>query len=129
MSAQDAARASALSKRNKANRRKGAGFEADLIHGLRDAGYDVEGLRKAGSNDEGDLSVKDSYGVTLVEAKNAAKFEPANFMGQAEVEAGNYAKRRRLLDEDVTPVAIVKRRGHNWRKAYVLTTVEHYFDL
>ena len=117
-------------KRNRANRRRGKTWESEIRNGLRSAGIDVETLRQTGTKDEGDLVVRRPDGKhVVVEAKNAA-FQPGTFIGEAEVEALHYAEHRpHLSPDDVTPIVIVKRRGANWKKAYVLTTVEHYFDL
>ncbi len=115
--------------RNKRNRGAGKRFEKEILDGLRAAGEDVEKLRDTGTRDEGDLVVREGDGYfTVIEAKNA-KFEPGVFMAEAELEARHFAEHRGLAADKVTPVAIVKRRGHGIRKAYVLTTVEHYFDL
>ncbi|OKI45130.1 hypothetical protein [Micromonospora sp. CB01531] len=125
---------SEVAKRNKANRRKGAQWQTDFREGMRGEGFDVETLALAGKEDEGDTVVKDPKGffnpaIILVEQKNAAKFEPSTFVKEAEAEWKNYAKHRGLDPATILPVAVVKRRGHGWRKAYVLTTVEHIFGL
>ncbi|MEV0437806.1 hypothetical protein AB0I84_00680 [Streptomyces spectabilis] len=118
-----------IASRNRANRRKGAQWETDLREGLRAAGEDVESLRLAGIEDEGDLVVRESDGQYLViEAKNA-KFTPGPFLDEAMRERENFAKHRGLDPDVVESVVVVKRRGKSWRKAFVLTTVEEYFDL
>ena len=124
---------SAASARNKANRGKGKRWESELREGFRkECGFDIEKLRDTGAKDEGDLVLRDIVDgetfFTVIEAKNA-KFEPGVFMAEAELEGKHFAEHRGLDADKVTPVAIVKRRGHGFRKAYVLTTVEHYFDL
>lgn len=118
--------------RNKANRGKGKRWESELREGFRGVDMDVEKLRDTGTRDEGDLVLRDivdgeTY-FTVIEAKNA-KFEPGVFMAEAELEGKHFAEHRGLDADKVTPVAIVKRRGHGFRQAFVLTTVEHYFDL
>jgi Holliday junction resolvase len=118
-----------IAARNKRNKRKGADWESDLRDGLRTEGFDVESLRLAGAEDEGDMVIREGNGKYLViEAKNA-KFEPGVFLGQAIVERENFAKHRSLNIEDVDSIVVVKRRGKNWRKAFVLTTVEDYLGL
>ncbi|MBQ0949267.1 hypothetical protein KBZ75_13765 [Streptomyces sp. RK76] len=118
-----------MAARNKRNKRKGADWESDLREGLREEGFDVESLRLAGKEDEGDLVIREDDGKYLViEAKNA-KFEPGVFLGEAIVERENFAKHRGLDLEDVESIVVVKRRGKNWRKAFVLTTVEDYLGL
>ncbi|MGW8953520.1 hypothetical protein [Streptomyces sp. NPDC055709] len=118
-----------IAARNKRNKRVGAQWETDLREGLRSEGFDVESLRLAGKEDEGDMVVREEGGRFLViEAKNA-KFEPGVFLGEAIVERENFAKHRGLDLENVESIVVVKRRGKNWRKAFVLTTVEDYLGL
>ncbi|QBI99398.1 holliday junction resolvase [Streptomyces phage Caelum] len=118
-----------IAARNKRNKRVGAQWETDLREGLRGEGFDVESLRLAGKEDEGDMVVREGDGKYLViEAKNA-KFEPGVFLGEAIVERENFAKHRGLDLDDVESIVVVKRRGKNWRHAFVLTTVEDYLGL
>ncbi|MEU0674448.1 hypothetical protein ABZ330_16410 [Streptomyces sp. NPDC006172] len=118
-----------VAARNRRNKRKGAEWETELRDGLRGDGFDIESLRLAGAEDEGDMVIRESNGTYLViEAKNA-KFEPGVFLGEALVERENFAKHRGLDLENVESIVVVKRRGKNWRKAFVLTTVEDYFGL
>lgn len=119
-------------KRNRANKRKGARWELDIRKGLRAAKkfISVEGLKRTGAKDEGDLYVLlDDNRFIVVEAKDKGRFEPGVYMAEAELEAKHFAENRGLDSKQVVPVAIVKRRNANWKKAYVLTTVEHYFGL
>ncbi|WP_282703772.1 hypothetical protein [Streptomyces sp. CC219B] len=118
-----------IARRNKANKRRGADWEIELMAGLRSVGEDVERLRLTGAEDEGDLAVREDDGLfTIIEAKNA-KFEPGPFLDEAERERLNYAKHRGIAPDRVESIVVVKRRGKNWRKAFVLTTVEAYFGL
>ncbi|MGI5530132.1 hypothetical protein ACQEVX_22915 [Streptomyces syringium] len=118
-----------VAARNRRNKQAGARWEAELRDELRNAGFDVERLRLTGRDDEGDLVVRLFDGRFLViEAKNA-RFEPGVFVGEAEAERENFAQHRDLDPAAVDSVVIVRRRGANWRRAYVLTTVERYFDL
>ncbi|MFF3249755.1 hypothetical protein ACFYWP_01825 [Actinacidiphila glaucinigra] len=118
-----------VAARNRRNKRKGADWESELRDGLRGDGFDIESLRLAGAEDEGDMVVREGDGRYLViEAKNA-KFEPGVFIGEAIAERENFAKHRGLDLDDVEAIVVVKRRGKNWRQAFVLTTVEDYFGL
>ncbi|MET9861942.1 hypothetical protein ABZY93_21995 [Streptomyces smyrnaeus] len=113
------------------NKRKGAEWECDLRDGLREVGEDIERLHLNGKDDEGDLVIRgkgDTVPYLVIEAKNA-KFEPGVFVGEMETEVENFRKHRTLPVGDVDGIVIVKRRGKNWRHAFVLTTVERYFDL
>ncbi len=118
-------------KRSRASKRRGADFETDLVTLLREAGLDVERLTKTGREDEGDLVVKTPDGsVTVVEAKNEKSIDLPGYLREAFAEEGNYIKHRPGLNPDaVEAVAIVKARGRNARKAYVVSTVERFFGL
>jgi hypothetical protein len=120
--------------RNARNRRAGARWQADLRDGLRATGLDVERLVLAGAEDEGDLIVRIDPTVApgrryvVIEAK-AGAMHPAEFVRQAGVEAAHFAFHRGLDLSDVTGIAVIKRRGSNWRDAYVLTSLRDYFGL
>lgn len=121
-----------IASRNKRNRRAGARWQADLRDGLRQEGFDIERLALAGTEDEGDhviragqMPVRD---FIIVEAK-AGEMHAAAFVRQARTEADNFARHRSIDPCVVTGVAVVKRRGANWKDAYVLTTVRDYFGL
>ncbi|MFE9254014.1 hypothetical protein [Streptomyces sp. NPDC006879] len=116
------------SARNKRNKRKGSQWESDLRDGLRGEGFDVESLRLAGKEDEGDMVVRLGGEFLVIEAKNA-KLEPATFVREASVERLNFAKHRGLDEQAVSSIAVVKARGKSWRQAYVLTTLENYLGL
>ncbi|MEU8621440.1 hypothetical protein [Streptomyces sp. NPDC048623] len=116
------------SARNKRNKRKGSQWESDLRDGLRSEGFDVESLRLAGAEDEGDMVLRLGSEFLVIEAKNA-KLEPATFVREAGVERLNFAKHRGLDEKAVLSIAVVKARGKSWRQAYVLTTLESYLGL
>ncbi|WP_329793904.1 hypothetical protein V1227_19035 [Lentzea sp. DG1S-22] len=118
-------------KRNAANRRRGAQWQSDLRNGLRDAGLDVERLVLTGKEDEGDLVVRDFANpgeFVVIEAK-AGQLHVTEFVRQALAEGGHFAKHRNLDRARVASIAVVKRRGMNWKDALVLTTVGDYFGL
>ena len=123
-----------VSRRNARNRRAGARWQADLRDGLREAGFDIERLALTGAEDEGDHVVRlrpaelPVRRFVVIEAK-AGALHPAEFVRQAELEAGHFAYHRGLALGEVSGIAVVKRRGANWRDAYVLTTVRDYFGL
>lgn len=108
--------------------RKGPAWEIQLLKYLREHKLDAERLRLTGKEDEGDLVVRDG-GVVVVEAKNEKKVDLAGYLREAEEEAIHYAKHRGLDPQDVTAVAIVKRRNHGAGKAYVVMTVDTFFDI
>ena len=111
------------------NKQAGAAWETMLLKGLREKGFEVERLRLAGRNDEGDLAIRhDAEDWTIIEAKSGA-MHAADFIRQIEVERANFAKSRNLTEEATEGIVVVKRRGEPWNKAYVLTTLDHYLGI
>ncbi|MFI5840521.1 hypothetical protein ACIA8K_12515 [Catenuloplanes sp. NPDC051500] len=117
------------------NKRRGAAFEIDLMNELRSAGLDAERLRLAGRDDEGDLVVRRTRSIddpvldyTVIEAKSGA-MHPLQFVREAEIERANFARHRGLSLDLVDGLVVVKAPRQPIRKAYVLTTLERYFDL
>lgn len=122
-----------VSRRNTRNRRAGARWQSVLRDGLRDAGLDIERLALAGVEDEGDHVVRLDAGLparqfVVIEAK-AGVLHPAEFVRQAELEAGHFAYHRGLPAAEVTGIAVIKKRGASFRDAYVLTSLRDYFGL
>lgn len=123
-----------VARRNARNRRAGARWQTDLRDGLRDAGYDIERLALVGVRDEGDHVVRlaarplPARRFVVIEAK-AGVLHPADFVRQAGEEAAHFAYHRGLTLDEVTGIAVAKRRGANWRDAYVLTSLRDYFGL
>ncbi|MFI2672564.1 hypothetical protein ACH5AU_23890 [Streptomyces albidoflavus] len=121
-----------IAARNRRNKRAGARWEAELRDKLRGAGLDIERLRLAGAEDEGDHVIRREpvrhRRYLITETKNA-KFEPGAFVKEALRERDNFAAHRGLDPRDVEVVTIVRRRGASWRHAYVLSTVQEFFDL
>jgi Holliday junction resolvase len=110
------------------NGAKGSRFEVELLNGLRDHGFDVERLRLTGTQDQGDLRVLDGHHI-VIEAKNQARIDLPGYLRELAEEKANYTKARRLDADAVEGVVIVKRRGKNWKEAYVVQTVRDYFEL
>ena len=115
-----------LSKRNKANKRKGAQYETDLITYLREQGMDAERLRLTGQYDEGDIaaSYPGAARVFVIEAKNTARHTLAEFVDESEKECRNYANKRGKEVSTTIPVVIMKRRNHGVDKSYVVMSLD-----
>lgn len=120
---------SPAARRAARNKRNGADWEIDLEEGFTAEGYDIARLHLNGQNDIGDLVIREEGGVHLVIEAKSGEFKPGTFIGEAERERVNYATKKGLPNDKVDSIVIVKRRGHTWRQAYVLTTVEDYFGL
>lgn len=107
-----------------ANKAKGSLFERDLLAYLRNEGYDAERLRLAGKDDEGDLVLKIGGLAFVLEAKNEKKMNLAGYVREAEVEAKNYARSRKL--PWVNFAALVKKRNAGIGEAYVVVPLHEW---
>jgi len=124
---------SAAARRATANRKKGSRWECDLRDSLRKASFDAERLRLNGREDEGDIVVRTTGRLhvpdfVVIEAKDAT-MDVNTFVKEALLEADNYARHRKLDRSRVEGVAVVKRRGKNWKESFVLTTLSEYLGL
>ncbi len=129
------------SKQSRANKRKGASFEIDLEKHLRSEmplrvyQRSVNRLARAGKLDRGDLSLKlqtkDGIDVTLIiEAKNAAKFTPSEWVDEAAKEAENYRISLNARDPGhIAPVVIAKRRNKPLSKSFVIMELDQFSQL
>ena len=129
------------SKQSRANKRKGASFEIDLEKHFRwELPLSVfqrgtTRLAKAGRLDRGDISLKlktkDNIDVTLIiEAKNAAKFTPSEWLDEASKEAENYLLSLNARDPGyIFPVVIAKRRNKPLSKSFVIMELENFSQL
>jgi hypothetical protein len=116
----------------KTNKRRGAGFEIDLVDWLRERGFDAERLRLAGSKDEGDVVVRiNSEAHVVIEAKAPGAgnaIDLAGWMKEAEVEVENYAKARGLDPNRVGYLLVIKARGKGIDQAYTVRRLGKYFQ-
>lgn len=110
-------------------------WQAEIRKNLRAVGFDIEQLVPTGKKDEGDHVIRlQSSGIwvppkcVVIEAK-AGKMHPAEFVREAAIEARRYADHRDLDPTRVMGIAVVKQRGKSWRDAYVLTTLDSFFQL
>lgn len=114
----------------------GRKYETDLLKYLREFGHDVERLRLAGAEDEGDLLVR-PVAVSgpprgpsrfVIEAKRTKSLDLSGWVKEAETEADNYARHRGL---DLTPpgfLAVHYARGKGIGKSYVTTTLDEWLS-
>jgi hypothetical protein len=111
----------------------GRRYQRDVMKYLRDVcGLDAELLHLAGAEDEGDILLRLDYGKAelgtdrfVIEAKREKGFHLAEWVGQAEVEADNYAKHRGLPYRPRF-VVVHARRNHGIHKSYVTTPLEEW---
>lgn len=116
------------SKQSRANKRKGSGWEVELVDYFRGLDLVAERLRLSGTNDEGDLwFVKDNK-FYIVEAKNTKGFNPGVWIKEAVVEAQNWLTKRKST-KPVIPIVIAKRRQHGVGKAYVIMELDTFMEV
>lgn len=113
----------------------GKKFEADLTTVLRGDGYDVERLRLAGVEDEGDILLRLSNDSLpprdrrfVIEAKREKGFHLGTWIKEAEVERDHYADHRGLDRSGVGFVVVHHARGKPLSKSYVTTTLEEWLS-
>ena len=95
---------------------------------LREHGFDVERLRQAGAQDEGDLVVKDGD-ITILEAKATRRLDTASGVKEAMAEKVNYAVHRGLDPADITGAMVWKVPGKGIGDALVIMKLSEYFDI
>ena len=129
------------SKKSRANKRKGASFEIDLEKYFRWTApvcayqQSTSRLARAGKLDRGDIALQlnslSDIPVTLViEAKNAAKFTPSEWVDEAKKEAENYRISLNSRDPGlISPVVIAKRRNKPLAKAFVIMELDEFSKL
>lgn len=91
-----------------AAKQKGTNFESFLAKGFSQFFDDpLERVVLHGREDQGDLWVPNTRGLIVVEAKNRRQMALAEWVDEAQVEAGNVSKTRNVLGG----VVVHKRRG------------------
>lgn len=107
---------------------KGGAFESAVMRYMRDKGFDIERLRLAGKEDEGDLVVKDG-GITILECKATRRLDTAAGVAQAMVEKQNYAKHRGFDPETVTGAMLWKVPGKGIGQSLIIMPLDEFFDV
>lgn len=120
------------SKQAKANKRKGAAFEIDIVQFLRDKFLHAERLTKAGKDDEGDVVVRVKDLAVVLECKNEKSIDLSGYMNEATVEARNWEAKR--IHEPspaalVIGAAVVKRRNSSIHKSYLVMEADDFAAL
>lgn len=108
-----------MANRNKA---KGTAFESEVVKVLKPAFPHAERRAQAGSLDKGDIAgVHAKSGTWVLECKNQARIELAQFLDEAKQEAVN-------ADAD-RYAAVIKRRGKPAAEAYVVLPLSEFVSL
>jgi len=110
-----------------ANKAKGSRFETEVEEYLNKEGTRARRLPRAGAKDIGDVALELNNKVVLVmELKNVASVNMADFLRQADTEASNYEAK---YDCATVGVVVVKARQKSIGEARVTMTVDRLLDL
>ena len=109
----------------KTHKVRGATHETDIRNWARILGYDAERLARAGSKDEGDVSIRavNISGTAIVEAKAPGadgKIDLPAWLREAKLESKHYAEARGIDEGGLIPMVIIKARGKSIEEAYVV---------
>ena len=106
-----------------ANKARGSRWESDLEQHLNAAGLKARRLPRAGVKDLGDVAIElDKVKVALVlEAKNVKTPDMAQFLREAEREAGHYEDKYQIAS---LGVVVTKTRGKGAGQGRVTMTVD-----
>jgi Holliday junction resolvase len=118
------------SKQSRANKRKGATWETDLVEYFREKEFNpVERLRLSGTSDEGDLWLwaPDIQSFIVVEAKNEKSFKLGPWVEEASIEVRNWIKKRKSTP--AIPIVIAKRRQHGIGKSFVIMELDTFTEV
>lgn len=111
-----------MTTQQKSNKRRGATFEIELADDLVVKGYDAQRLPRAGRNDIGDVFLKTTNDVYIIEAKaprRDGKIDLSGWIREAMVEAENYRIAKKLKTAP-TPLVIIKAPNKGIGEAYVV---------
>jgi Holliday junction resolvase len=110
-----------------ANKAKGTRFESAITDHLSGRGMYARRLPRTGVNDVGDVEVRLSDAVVVLEAKATKQIDLAQFVKEASVEAENYAAK--FKKAETYGAAVVKRRMKGTGQAYVVMELDEFMDL
>lgn len=116
-----------ITKRNRASKRRGSHWEVTVRNWLVAAGITAVRIARRGRRDIGDVvAITEDGHHFVIECKDVARADWANWCAQAELEAKQYAEYNDLDEDLVHWVVIWKRRRQTPDKAYVITSLEQW---
>ena len=115
------------SKQSRANKRKGSGWESDIITHARSLNLDAEKQPKNGVRDSGDAVIRFPSFHLVIEAKNEKSISLSSYLEELRVEVENYRSARPAIS--ATGVVMVKRRQYGVAKGYAVMEIEALYDL
>lgn len=109
------------------NKAKGSKFETDIENYTNENGLKCRRLPRAGAKDIGDAAIELRNGhVIVIEAKNTAAVNMAQYLREAEVEAEHYDQK---YNKTTYGVVVHKTRGKSIGKARVTMELDTLINL
>ncbi len=113
-----------------ASKAKGTAFETALVRYLRENGWEADRLTLSGTDDEGDICVREDGGFySIIEAKATRALTPAQFVKEALAERDNYCRRRHIDPIRVMPIVIWKSPGQSIADALCIIPLREMFGV
>lgn len=110
-----------------ANKAKGSRWEADIENYANEAGVKARRLPRAGAKDIGDVAIELKNGHVLVlEAKNTKTHDMAQYLREAEIEAGHYEDKYKTVSYGLV---ITKTRQKDAGEGRVTMTFDTLINL
>lgn len=110
-----------------ANKAKGSLWERQVEDALNEAGVKARRLPRAGAKDIGDVAIELKNGHVLVlEAKNTKTHDMAQYLREAEIEAGHYEDKYKTV---TYPLVVTKTRQKSALDGRVVMTLDTLINL
>ena len=121
-----------VTKRNKANKRKGADFETDVEAYFLGKGIPAMRMVKRGKDDQGDVLLRADRLAVVVECKNEKTINLSGYVTEATTEAMNWEAANVHAPDapaKVIGVAAIKRRNHGVSKTYIVMEADEFAEI
>lgn len=110
-----------------ANKAKGSKWEADIENYANESGVKARRLPRAGAKDIGDVAIEFvNNHVVVIEAKNTRTHDMAQYLREAEIEAGHYEDKYKTL---AYGVVLTKTRQKGTADGRITMTFETFLNM
>lgn len=110
-----------------ANKARGSRWESDIENYANESGVKARRLPRAGVKDIGDVAIEFTNGhVVVIEAKNTKTHDMAQYLREAEIEAGHYEDKYSTL---AYGVVLTKTRQKGTADGRITMTFETFLNL
>lgn len=112
-----------------ANKARGSRWEADLENYINECGIKARRLPRAGAKDIGDVAIEMiNNHVIVIEAKNTKTHDMAQYLREAEVEAGHYDEKYNTLAYGVVVTKTRQKPTGDGRVTMTLDTFINFLN-